>query len=213
MSLTASSARPALISTAQALELLLAAARPVPEIEVVPTLEAHHRVLAHALISALDVPPMAISAMDGYAVRAGDLAPAQAGLPVSLPVSQRIPAGHVAQALLPGTAARVFTGATIPSGADAVVMQEMAEADSLGVRFSSQATVGEWITAQGADIRAGAEILPAGHRLDAQALGLAASCARLAASWAPFAASCAPLAAASTPWAASCAPLAAFSTP
>jgi len=174
-----------MLSTAQALEHLLTAARAVDGSEQVATLEAHRRVLAQPLYSTLDVPPMAISAMDGYAVRREDLAGLASAGPdarLSLPVSQRIPAGAVALPLAAGTAARIFTGATIPSGADAVVMQEMALADGTGgVTFGAQPEAGAWITAQGADIARGNEILPAGRRLDPQALGLAASvgCASL----------------------------------
>jgi len=183
--------RPPMLSTEQALDFLLTAARPVTEIETLATLEAHRRVLAAGVTSPIDVPPMAISAMDGYAVRRADFAGgADAGgqpagdaqrLPLSLPISQRIPAGHPAQALAPASAARIFTGATVPPGADAVVMQEMATVDGAAVSFATLPQAGEWITAQGADIRAGAEILAAGRRLDPQALGLAASvgCATL----------------------------------
>ena len=92
-----------------------------------------------------------------------------------MPISQRIPAGHPAQPLAAASAARIFTGATVPPGADAVVMQEMATAEGDHVSFAAAPKTGEWITAQGADIRAGTEILAAGRRLDAQAVGLAAS--------------------------------------
>jgi molybdopterin molybdotransferase len=98
-----------------------------------------------------------------------------------LPVSQRIPAGHAPVPLQPGTAARIFTGATVPPGADAIVMQEQTEAAGDAVTFLHRPQPGEWITAQGADIRRGSVILPAGTRLAPQALGLAASvgCAAL----------------------------------
>ena len=187
--------RPPMLSTEQALDFLLTAARPVTEIETLATLDAHRRVLAAGVTSPIDVPPMAISAMDGYAVRcadftggadaggasAGEAAHLPLRLPLRLPISQRIPAGHPAQPLAPASAARIFTGATVPPGADAVVMQELATLEGDGVSFASSPQAGEWITAQGADIRAGAEILAAGRRLDAQALGLAASvgCATL----------------------------------
>ena len=178
-SLSSSSSRPELLSTAQALDLLLAAVRPVTEVETLATLQAHRRVLAASIISPLDVPPMAISAMDCYAVRCADWAainPQAAGQSsMRMPISQRIPAGHPAQPLAAASAARIFTGATVPPGADAVVMQEMATAEGDHVSFAAAPKTGEWITAQGADIRAGTEILAAGRRLDAQAVGLAAS--------------------------------------
>jgi molybdopterin molybdotransferase len=97
-------------------------------------------------------------------------------------VSQRIPAGHAPQPLEPGTVARIFTGATVPPGADAIVMQEQAEPTGDEVALLHTPKAGEWITAQGADIRRGSVILPAGTRLTPQSLGLAATvgCAELA---------------------------------
>ena len=171
-----------MLATAEALGILLAAARRVEGVESIDTLDALGRVLAADVVSPLDVPPMHISSMDGYAVRAADLAGASAQQPVTLTVSQRVPAGHVAGPLAAGTAARVFTGATVPPGADAIVMQEMASATDDGrVAFEAAPAAGEWITRQGADIRKGSVILPAGTRLTPQALGLAASvgCAAL----------------------------------
>ncbi|GGD91882.1 gephyrin-like molybdotransferase Glp [Caballeronia grimmiae] len=171
-----------MLATADALGLLLDAARRVDGVERIDTLDALGRVLAADVISPLDVPPMHTSAMDGYAVRAADLAAASDAAPVALPVSQRVPAGHTAGPLAAGTAARIFTGATVPPGADAVVMQEMARASGDGsVAFAQAPEAGEWITRQGADIERGAVILPAGTQLTPQALGLAASvgCASL----------------------------------
>ncbi|WP_186211331.1 gephyrin-like molybdotransferase Glp [Burkholderia gladioli] len=170
--------RPPMLSTADALAALLGAAVPLAGSETVPTLDALGRVLAADVVSPLDVPPMAISAMDGYAVRVADLTRGER----RLPVSRRIPAGHAAEPLAAGTAARIFTGAPVPPGADAVVMQEQAAAAGDEVDFLHTPKAGEWITAQGADIRRGAVILPAGTRLAPQALGLAASvgCASLA---------------------------------
>ncbi|TKC90201.1 molybdopterin molybdotransferase MoeA [Trinickia terrae] len=169
--------RAPMLSTAEALATLLAAARPLAETETVSTLDALNRVLAVDVVSPLDVPPMHTSAMDGYAVRTADLSHGDR----RLPVSQRIPAGHAPQPLAAGTAARIFTGATLPPGADAVVMQEQTQAAGDEVEILHTPKAGEWITAQGADIRRGAVILPAGTRLAPQALGLAASigCAQL----------------------------------
>jgi len=166
-----------MLATADALAILLDAARPIDGIETLPTLDALNRVLAADVTSPLDVPPMNTSAMDGYAVRLADLAHGS-----RLPVSQRIPAGHAPAPLESGTAARIFTGATVPLGADAVVMQEQTEAAGDEVTIVHRPQTGEWITAQGADIRQGSVILPAGTRLTPQALGLVASvgCARLA---------------------------------
>ncbi|MBB3220127.1 molybdopterin molybdotransferase [Massilia umbonata] len=167
--------RKPMLSRQEALDFLLAACRPVAEVETVPTLEANGRVLAADCVSGLDVPARDNTQMDGYAVRAADCAGGTDALPTSLPISQRIPAGHVGEPLRPGTAARIFTGAFIPEGADAVVMQEQCEAngDSVTIRHAPRA--GEWIRRAGEDIRSGSVILPAGTRLRSQELGLAAS--------------------------------------
>ena len=171
--------RPTMLSLDEALQRLLAVARDrvIPEIEKLDTLTALGRVLARPVVSALDVPPADNSAMDGYALRAAD-APAAGSL---LPVSQRLPAGVVGAALQPGTAARIFTGAQLPAGADAVVMQEHCEAvaDATGglgrVRIQALPQAGQWIRRRGEDVQHGAEVLAAGTRLTPQALGLAAS--------------------------------------
>ncbi len=167
-----------MLATADALATLLSAASPVIGSEFIPTLEASGRVLAADVVSPLDVPPMNTSSMDGYAIHAADVTTHGNR---RLPVSQRIPAGHAPEPLKPGTAARIFTGATVPPGADAVVMQEQTEADGDEVTILHSPRPGEWITAQGADIQSGSVILPAGTRLTPQALGLAASvgCAEL----------------------------------
>ncbi|HWX10444.1 MAG TPA: gephyrin-like molybdotransferase Glp [Trinickia sp.] len=173
----APAARGPLVSTADALATLLEAARPVSGTETISTLDALNRVLAMDVVSGLDVPPMNTSAMDGYAVRSTDLSHGDR----RLPVSQRIAAGHAPEPLAAGTAARIFTGAPVPPGADAVVMQEQTATVGDAVEIQHTPKPGEWITAQGADIRRGSVILPAGTRLSPQALGLAAStgCAQL----------------------------------
>jgi len=160
-----------MLSFDQALQQLLAAARPVAEIRELPLEAAVGRVLAAAQQSTVAVPPLDNSAMDGYALRAADLAEVGA----VLPVSQRIPAGSVGTPLQPGTAARIFTGAPIPPGADAVVMQERTEVVEGGVRFQHQPKPGDNIRRVGEDIAVGAEILPAGVILRGQELALAAS--------------------------------------
>jgi molybdopterin molybdotransferase len=160
-----------MLTVQQALDTLLEAARPVSAIETVPTIEAGGRVLAVEQASTIDVPPADNTQMDGYAVRAADCVGGNA----TMPVSQRIPAGHVGQPLLPGTAARIFTGAMIPPGADAVVMQERCEAVGDAVTVRHAPSSGEWIRRAGEDIHAGGAILEAGARLRGQELGLAAS--------------------------------------
>lgn len=159
-----------MLSLDDALERLLAQAAPVAEIDTVGLAEAGGRVLARTVPAPIDVPGADNTQMDGYAVRAAE---AVAG--ARLPVSQRIPAGHVGGPLAPGTAARIFTGGLIPPGADAVVMQEATERDGDTVVIREAATPGQWIRRAGEDIRAGSDILPAGWRLRPQDVGLAAS--------------------------------------
>ena len=164
-----------MLSVAQARDFLLNAAKSVSDIEWVATLAANGRVLAQDQVSMIDVPSADNTQMDGYAVRAADCANADA----RLRISQRIPAGHVGQRLAPGTAARIFTGALIPAGADAVVMQEQCRVEVEGedhfVSIAHAPKLGEWVRRQGEDIRQQACILTAGTRLRPQELGLAAS--------------------------------------
>jgi molybdopterin molybdotransferase len=160
-----------LLSVDEAVARLLAGARPVSEVETMPTLGATGRVLARAQTSTLNVPPLDNTAMDGYAVRAADCSSGSA----RLRIAQRIAAGTVGKPLDPGTAARIFTGAPIPSGADAVVPQEQTAVEADHVVIKHRPQPGEWIRRAGEDIRAGATILDAGTRLRAQEIGLAAS--------------------------------------
>ncbi|MDX2313002.1 MAG: molybdopterin molybdotransferase MoeA [Gammaproteobacteria bacterium] len=161
-----------MISVDQALAFMLARARPLDETESVPLTEALGRVLVRAETSPIDVPGYANSSMDGYAIRAVD-----AGLdgPVLLPVGQRIAAGEVGVPLAAGEAARIFTGAPLPQGADAVVIQEDCEQIGDRVRLSGPVAVGDNVRPRGNDILAGSEVLAAGTRLRPQELGLAAS--------------------------------------
>src|SRR5574337_214234 len=166
--------RPELLPFDEARARLLAQARVVPEVEELDTLVACGRVLAADQVSTVTMPPWDNSAMDGYALRVADV-PAPG---TRLPVSQRIPAGSIGQPLLPGTVARIFTGAPLPAGADAVVMQELTEhagehADE-AVVINHQPRPGEAIHRAGEDMAAGAMVLPAGRRLRAQDLGIAA---------------------------------------
>lgn len=155
-----------------ALAALMAHATPVAEVEQLGTTDAVGRVLARDQRSALDVPSADNTQMDGYAVNTADF---QRSGEVRLRVDQRIAAGQVGQPLQPGTAARIFTGAMVPSGADAVVMQEQTRVDGDDVIVDHRPAAGEWIRRVGEDIRAGSVILPAGTRLTPQASGLAAS--------------------------------------
>ena len=160
----------------EALAILLGKAAPALSTERVSTFDADGRVLAEDVVSALTVPPRDNSAMDGYAVRAADCAATGA----DLVVAQRIPAGSVGTPLAAGTAARIFTGAQIPDGADAVVMQEDTTAQpqdgSLGrVRIDVVPAAGQWIRRAGEDVASGDVVLSRGQRLTPAALGLAAS--------------------------------------
>jgi len=157
----------------QALDLLLSHARPVTGTERVSLLAGLGRVLAAPVVSPIAVPPWDNSAMDGYALRSADLGSDGA----RLRVTQRIPAGLQGMPLDPGTAARIFTGAPIPPGADAVAIQEVCTPDRRGgwVEIPAGVAPGDNIRSAGEDIRPGTEVIPAGTRLDPQHLGLAAS--------------------------------------
>lgn len=170
--------RPALMPLDEALADLLMRAVPIVASEPVSTFEADGRVLAQDVVSALQVPPNDNSSMDGYAVRSAELQ--QVG--TVMPVSQRIAAGSVGTALRLGSVARIFTGAPIPDGADAVLMQEDTEAvsacESSGqarVRILSAPTAGQWIRRAGEDVMRGSIVLRRGTRLGPADLGLAAS--------------------------------------
>jgi molybdopterin molybdotransferase len=145
----------------------------------VSTMQADGRVLAQDVSSQLQVPPQDNSSMDGYAIKVADLA-ASNGI---FPVSQRIPAGTNPQALLPGTAARIFTGAPIPFGADAVIMQEDCvelpasnpQDSVLRIQVNQKPSIGQWIRRSGEDVSKGELVLTKGQRLGPAELGMAAS--------------------------------------
>lgn len=161
---------PGLMPVEVALEMILAKVPEVPSCETVYLEQAVGRVLADSPQASVDVPPADNSSMDGYAVRLSDLTAGKA-----LPVSQRIPAGQAPQPLVEGSVARIFTGAEIPVGADAVIMQEQAEVTPEGVLFSAQVSVGENIRRQGQDLRAGQPVLAKGTRLMPADIGVLAS--------------------------------------
>ncbi len=164
--------RPALLSLDDALPQLLAQAHALKAVQSVSTFDADGRVLAQDVTAALQVPPQDNGSMDGYAVRVADCA--QAG--AVLRVTQRIPAGTHGTQLNAGEAARIFTGAPIPSGADAVVMQEDCEAfDGDQVKVNKSVPAGQWIRRSGEDVTRGAKVLSKGTRLTPAELGLAAS--------------------------------------
>ncbi|MBK1716198.1 gephyrin-like molybdotransferase Glp [Thiocystis violacea] len=155
----------------EAIDFLLSRVRPIADSETVRIEAALGRVLAVPVTSTIDVPGWDNSAMDGYAIRHADLA----ALGGRLPVAQRIPAGTTGTPLEPGTAARIFTGAPVPPGADSVVIQEICAREGETVLIPLDAKAGANIRRAGEDIRAGAEVIAAGIRLAPQHLGLAAS--------------------------------------
>jgi molybdopterin molybdotransferase len=162
-----------MLSAVEALAHLLKNASPVNEEETVPTQAALGRVLAKDIASQVDVPPLDNTSMDGYAVRSSEIK--QVG--TVLRMAQRIPAGSVGQSLETGTIARIFTGAPIPQGADAVVMQEdcIVQDQNELVQINSVPNAGQWIRRRGEDLTAGKLALTAGSLLRPQQLGVAAS--------------------------------------
>lgn len=169
-------ASPGLISVEQAIEKILSQATPVEQVESINILDALNRVLAEDLKSTIDVPGYDNSAMDGYAVRSEDCLISGN----ELPVTQRIPAGQVGTSLEPGTAARIFTGAPVPEGADAIVMQEMCEPVDNGkgdnrVIINTVVEPGGNVRRAGEDIKKDSTVLTSGQRLRPQELGLLAS--------------------------------------
>ena len=173
MNATAAKPAPAgLVPLDDALKTLLAHATPLGRTETVSLLAADGRVLARAETSPLSVPALDNAAMDGWALRAADAAEGAV-----LPVSQRIAAGQVGQPLAAGSAARIFTGAPVPDGADTVVQQEHTEALDGGarVRLLKPVKLGQHVRRAGEDVQRGAEVLRAGERLTPAAIGMAAS--------------------------------------
>jgi len=163
-----------MLTAQQALDHLLSHAKPVTQTESVAMQASLGRVLAENVNSLVDVPPLDNTSMDGYAVRTADTAsPGQV-----LRIAQRIPAGSVGTQLEPGTVARIFTGAPLPPGADAVVMQEdcaIADGSADQVQVNIAPEVGQWIRRRGEDLTAGKTALTAGVFLRPQELGVAAS--------------------------------------
>jgi molybdopterin molybdotransferase len=160
-----------LISVEEALARITGALSPVGS-EMVSIAQAHGRVLAQAVISNRTQPPFAVSAMDGYAVRAGDVA----NVPAKLTVIGQAPAGGAfTGAVGPGQAVRIFTGGPLPKGADTIVIQENTQADGNLVTVTQPVTAGRHIRAEGLDFRTGDEMLAEGRRLGARDVALAAA--------------------------------------
>ena len=146
---------------------------PVAETETVPLAAAYGRVMASDVTAPISLPPFDNSAVDGYAVRSADLDPAAE---TRLAITGRVTAGHAAaQALAPGAAMRIFTGAPMPAGADTVFMQEDVRLEAQAVLVPPGLAAGANRRLAGEDVRAGAVVLPAGRRLAAQHVALAAA--------------------------------------
>ena len=157
----------ALIALSEAMATLLGSCTLTPESEVVPLDQALSRFCAQSVTAGMAVPPADNSAMDGYAVCSRDV-------PGVLTVSQRIPAGSVSRPLEKGTAARIFTGAEMPMGADAVVLQEDTEETAQGIRLPA-VEVGQHIRRRGNDIQPEDQLVAVGQYLGPQDIGLLAS--------------------------------------
>ena len=156
-----------------AITALLAKASPIDRTQVCHLDEALGKYLAEDIRSSVDVPPAANSAMDGYAIKCSEITPDGV-----YEVSDRIPAGQIGNQLAVGTVARIFTGAPIPLGADAVVMQENTEAvagHDDQVKIKIVPSVSANIRPRGQDISQGTTILERGRKLGPQDLGLIAS--------------------------------------
>ena len=162
---------PSLISVDEAITRILEDVSIVEQLETMDIENVLGRILARDVYSTINVPGYDNSAMDGYAVVAADCAQ----LGAKLSVTQRIPAGQMGNQLEAGTAARIFTGAPIPPGADAVVMQEHCDRDGDLVIINKPVKLGQNVRRAGEDILQGSVVLKAGHRLRPQELGLLAS--------------------------------------
>ena len=164
----------ATLSVEEARAAMLASARTLAGAQPLACAQALGRVLAEEVRSPIDVPPHANSAMDGYALRVADLGPG-----LRLPIAQRIAAGQDPRPLAPGTAARIFTGAPIPAGADTVVPQEVCAVEGDWLRLEAPPRLGSHIRPRGNDLAAGALVLAAGTLLDPRHLGLLAAVGRV----------------------------------
>ena len=160
-----------MLTVSEAISQLTESARLLTAPEEIPLISARGRVLAQTITASINVPPGDNSAMDGYALRHGDWRNAT----TALTVSQRITAGAVPTPLKEGTAARIFTGAGVPAGADTVVMQESTGQSDSGVLIDPLPALGANIRRCGQDISSGQQILEPGRVLRAQELGLIAS--------------------------------------
>ena len=145
-----------LLSPEDALQIIFAETQASLEVEQLPLGDSAGRVLAEDIVSTIPVPPADNSAMDGYAVCSADIDPDR---DTELEVSMRIPAGVAPEALKPGTAARIFTGAPMPEGADAVIMQEHCQVQGARVLLPAGVECGRNVRRQGGELKIGAKVL------------------------------------------------------
>ncbi|HIO96949.1 MAG TPA: molybdopterin molybdenumtransferase MoeA [Leucothrix sp.] len=161
----------------EALQLLIKNVNPITETETLPLNEAQGRILAEDISSTINVPPADNSAMDGYAIRSADFSDSNE---TQRPISQRITAGMMGTTLETGTVARIFTGAPVPEGADAVVMQEVCtivdnKTANNNIKITGPVPIGNNIRKAGEDIAIGDTVLKTGIKLKPQDIGLIAS--------------------------------------
>ena len=160
-----------MLSIEEALEKIRSGIRPLPTEEIFVS-DALGRVLAEDVIATVSHPPQAVSAMDGYAVRAEDVA----SVPVTLKQIGEAAAGHKFEGeVRPGECARIFTGGGLPKGADSIVIQEDTDADGSSITIKEAAKPGEWVRPEGLDFAAGKVLLSAGRVMTARDVGLAAA--------------------------------------
>jgi len=161
-----------MLSVDEAITALLRNVQPVTATEHVALMDAGNRILATNITSSIDVPGFDNSAMDGYAFNSRDM---ELACTQGLEITQRIPAGATGTPLQPGSAARIFTGAPLPEGADTVAMQEICRVENTRMVLQNPIAAGANIRPRGNDIAQGDIILERGSVLRAAQLGLAAS--------------------------------------
>lgn len=159
-----------MLSVDRALNQILSNAKRIVETEVVPLKVANGRVLAKDITAQMSMPPFDQSAMDGYAVKFDEIPTSK-----SMPLKQRVPAGQAPSEHIPNSAARIFTGAAIPRGADCVIIQENVEATKESIRLEGEFTLGQNIRLQGSEVNKGDLILAAGTRLNPFLVGICAT--------------------------------------
>ena len=167
-----------MISVEEALERILSR---VPQLgdERVGVVESLHRVLAERIVCPRDIPPWPNSSMDGYALRSVDTGTASADRPVALRMAGHVPAGHVAErALQAGEVYRIFTGAPLPEGADAVIPQEDVTADDGTVTIPRRVPQGDSVRPRGEDMRAGDVVMEPGRVIGPAEVGVLATLGR-----------------------------------